>query len=128
MTLHGKIHHTIDLLRITISQNGLVGKAQALPGGDQKKGSRRNANAGTLDPQVEFSPEILAARPRPRPPCCLFNNGSCSLKHHHMTNGFRRLHVCSSCVYHKCLLIPHPEECESNFYFLFYFYFNYFIY
>ena len=106
-------NYSIDLLRISMSQNGPVGRAQGALGGDRKDGSRKGADAGALDPQADFAPEILASRPGP--PCRLFNNGSCSNHHHQLANGFRQLHVCSSCVYHKCLLIPHPErECKSK--------------
>ena len=103
-------HYKIDLLRIKMSQNGPVGRSQGAPRGD---GSRRAADVGALDPQSELPSEILAARPGP--PCRAYNNGSCSHKNHHVSNGFRQLHVCSSCVYHKCSLIPHPErECKSK--------------
>ena len=103
-------HYKIDLMRITMSQNGPAGRVQ---GGDRREASRRGADTGALDPQADFSAEVLAARPGP--PCRMYNNGSCSQKHHHVYNGFRQLHVCSSCVYYKCSLIPHPEkECKSK--------------
>ena len=103
-------HYKIDLMRITMSQNGPAGRSQ---GGDRREGARRTTDAGALDPNSDFSADVMAARPGP--PCRMFNNGSCSQRHHHVYNGFRQLHVCSSCVYHKCLLIPHPEkECKSK--------------
>ena len=103
-------HYKIDLLRIKMSQNGPAGRTQ---GPDRRDSSRRVVDAGALDPHSEMSPEVLAARPGP--PCRPYNNGSCYHKSHHVSNGFRQLHVCSSCVYHKCSLIPHPEkECKSK--------------
>ena len=103
-------HYKIDRLRITMSQNGPASRTQ---GSDRREGTRRGTDAGALDPNSDFSSEIMAARPGP--PCRMYNNGSCSYKHHHVHNGFRQLHVCSSCIYHKCLLIPHPEkDCKSK--------------
>ena len=103
-------HYKIDLLRITMSQNGPAGRTQ---GGDRRDAPRRAADTGALDPQSDFSPDILTARPGP--PCRSFNSGSCSHRSHHVSNGFRQLHVCSSCIYHKCLLIPHSEkDCKSK--------------
>ena len=102
--------YTIDLARLRMSQNGPAGRSQ---GADRRDGSRRGGDAGALDPHHDFSQEVTTARPGP--PCRMYNNGSCPNKQHHVSNGFRQLHVCSSCVYHKCLLIPHPErECKSK--------------
>ena len=104
-------HYRIDLLRLKLSQNGPAGRDQK-DSKTQREG-RRTFDGGALDPASEFSPEIRAARPGP--PCRLFNSTGCSHKTHHVANGFRYLHVCSSCVYHKCLLIPHPErDCKSK--------------
>ena len=104
-------HYRIDLLRIKLSQKGSVSADQR----DSKEGKdgRRTFDAGALDPNTEFSAEIRAARPAP--PCRMFNSSTCTHATHHVSNGFRHLHVCSSCVYHKCLLIPHAEkDCKSK--------------
>ena len=102
-------HYRIDLLRLKLSQNGPAGREQK----NLRDPARRSPDVGALDPLTDFSPEVRAARPAA--PCRLFNTTGCSQKTHHVTNGFRQLYVCSSCVYHKCSLLPHSErECKSK--------------
>ena len=92
-------YYTIDPLRLKLSQNGPKSK-------DQRTSGRPAAYPN--DFSIELSPEVRAARPGP--PCRAFNNGVCPSGSHHISNGFRQLHVCSSCVFHKCDLLPHSEK------------------
>ena len=106
-------HYKIDISRLKLSQNGPAGRERGDHGLDRRDGDRRATNGGALDPHTDFSAELRAARPGP--PCRQYNSGGCSHKSHHVSNGFRQLHICSSCVFHKCLLIPHPiTDCKSR--------------
>ena len=105
-------HYRIDLLRIKFSQNG-PGRRDQRDCADTREGGRRTTDVGALDPLTDFSPEVSAAKPNP--PCRQFNGTGCSHKTHHVSNGYRQLHVCASCVFHKCLFFPHQErECRSK--------------
>ena len=97
--------YTVDSMRLKFSQkNRKVGGTadQATRDGDR------------LDHfHVDMTSEVRAAKPAP--PCRSFNNGTCTSKTHHVSNGFRHLHVCAFCIYHKCSPLPHPEkECCSK--------------
>ena len=104
-------HYRIDLLRLKHSQNGPGSKDQR----EQRdpRDTRRQTDSGAIDPLTELSADVRAARPAP--PCRLYNSTGCSHRSHHVANGLRQLHVCSSCVYHKCLLLPHAEkDCKAK--------------
>ena len=94
----------IDLLRLKFSQqNRLSQTSREAPHSDPKG----------IDFHTELSSEVRAAKPGP--PCRPFNTGNCSFSHHHVQNGYRRLHVCSHCVSQKCLLLPHSnDKCKSK--------------
>lgn len=52
---------------------------------------------------------------RPGPPCKLYNQKSCNQATHHTYNGYRQVHVCSFCLWHKCLFLEHPEaDCNAK--------------
>ena len=97
--------YNIDLMRLKFSQKnrkpreGVDATPRDRVGGDQFS--------------IEMTAEVRAAKPAP--PCRAFNSGSCTSKTHHVSNGFRHLHICAFCMYHKCAPLPHPEkECCSK--------------
>ena len=95
--------YKIDLLRLKFAQQNKLSSTKDTPYSDPKG----------IDFHTELSPEVRAAKPGP--PCRPFNTGSCSFTHHHVQNGYRRLHVCSHCVSQKCLLLPHSvDKCKSK--------------
>ena len=95
--------YKIDLLRISLSQRTTIGEAS----GNHK------SDSNTLDTLSDITPEVRAARPAP--PCRHYNNSTCTSKTHHIVNGYRYLHICSHCIYHKCAYMPHPDkDCRSK--------------
>ena len=101
--------YRIDLLRLKHSQQTrLSAAAKDIHHNDlfREKG---------IDVQTELPPEVRAAKPGP--PCRAFNSGTCPFTHHHVHNGYRRLHICNHCIAQKCLLLPHSvEKCKSKIY------------
>ena len=54
---------------------------------------------------------------RPAPPCRAYQSGSCPDYNHHVSNGFRALHICEFCLMNKCLYLLHPKrDCRSKSY------------
>ena len=99
-------HYTIDLLRLKMSQRNHKGAASA-------DAVHKPSDGSIGDLLADFPADIRAARPAP--PCRQFNVGNCTHKTHHTVNGYRTLHICSSCIYFKCLYFPHPEkDCKSK--------------
>ena len=52
---------------------------------------------------------------KPGPPCKLYNQKTCNQASHHTYNGYRQVHVCAFCLWHKCMFLEHPEaDCNSK--------------
>ena len=100
-TMSWEDYYHIDLLRLKLSR---------VRRGRQTEPTR---DLGAFDNLPDISPEVRAARPAP--PCRHFNGGSCTHRTHHTVNGFRYLHICSSCILNKCQYLPHSEkDCKSK--------------
>ena len=94
--------YDIDMLRLKFSQQNRA----AQPSTETKM-------EGTFDALTDITPEVRTAKPAP--PCRHFNAGNCNSKSHHVVNGYRYLHICASCIYHKCMYLTHPEkDCRSK--------------
>ena len=102
--------YNIDLLRLKFSQQ----RRKIRESRDSQDASRSDGHRGDGF-HLDLTPELRAAKPAP--PCRAFNNGTCPSKAHHVSNGFRHLHVCAFCIYHKCAPLPHGEKdcCSKQF-------------
>ena len=86
-----KDQYTIDRERQRVSQKGNAdGVAQT-----------NSTTSYKLSPEVEKAMES--------PPCRQYNMGSCSFSGDHVMNGYRHLHICSTCIYRRCTFEKHPE-------------------
>lgn len=88
----------IEYLRLKMSQ---VFRGR---GNDQ---DRQDGDGYRMDPDI--------AQGKPGPPCRQFNFGNCQSPDDHLVNGYRHLHICSFCIYNKCVFLKHPErECKGK--------------
>ena len=85
--------YRIDSLKGEIAHRSPVGAAGS---GDEGKNN------------YSMSAEVKAANHAP--PCRQFNNGTCTFSRDHVVNGYRHLHICSTCIYAKCSFLDHPEK------------------
>ena len=104
-------NYNIDLLRLKFSQRGRG--LQDSTTTCTRDNPRRPTDALGMDSLPDLPADVKSARPAP--PCRGYNAGSCHHSTHHVVNGYRHLHICSSCIYYKCIYLLHPErDCKSK--------------
>lgn len=62
-----------------------------------------------------YAMDMEVAAAKPGPPCRQYNFSNCFSSDDHVVNGYRHLHVCSFCIYNKCMFLKHAErECKGK--------------
>ena len=62
---------------------------------------------------INLPQAVLSAKPAP--PCRAYQMGTCRHPTHHVTNGFRQIHICEFCLTKKVQMLPHSQsQCKSK--------------